>query len=206
MTALLLLLPAMPMLFQGQEFGSRQPFVYFADHKSPLRDDVANGRREFLEQFERLRDPAVNAARAAPHAAESFRQCQLHRDPQDAGQGTWRALHHDLLRLRRDRPRKAGTHVLDGAAPDATLLLLRYFGDDEGDWLLLLNSGADREVAALSEPLIAPPAGRTWQPRWSSEAYRYGGQGEMAWSPGRWPVPGHALIVMQAAHAEDDAA
>ena len=33
MTALLLLLPATPMLFQGQEFGSRQPFVYFADHR-----------------------------------------------------------------------------------------------------------------------------------------------------------------------------
>ena len=116
-------------------------------------------------------------------------------------QAAWRALHHDLLRLRRDRPRFDGAHVLDGAAPDATLLLLRYFGDDDADWLLLLNAGADREVASLSEPLIAPPAGRAWQPRWSSEAFTYGGQGEMAWTPGQWPVPGHALIVMQAAHS-----
>jgi maltooligosyltrehalose trehalohydrolase len=206
MTALLLLLPAMPMLFQGQEFGSRRPFVYFADHQAPLRDHVAKGRREFLDQFERLRDPAVAAARAAPHEAASFRQCQLHRDPHDADQAAWRALHRDLLGLRCDRPRCNGAHVLDGAAPDATLLLLRYFGDNDADWLLLFNAGADRDVASLSEPLIAPPAGRTWQPRWSSEAFMYGGQGEMSWSPGRWPVSGHALVVMQAAHTEDDPA
>jgi maltooligosyltrehalose trehalohydrolase len=205
-TALLLLLPAMPMLFQGQEFGSRRPFVYFADHVAPLRDDVAQGRRTFLEQFERLRDPAVDEARAAPHDAASFRLCQLRRDPRDAEQAAWRALHRDLLSLRGERPRAGGVHVLDGAAPDATLLLLRYFADDDGDWLVLLNAGADREVAALSEPLIAPPAGRTWLPRWSSEAFRYGGQGEMAWSPGHWPVPGHALIVMHAALTEDPTA
>src|SRR5207342_961053 len=102
--------------------------------------------------------------------------------------------------------RSAGAHVLDGAAPDATLLLLRYFADDDADWLLLLNAGPDRDVASLSEPLIAPPASRTWQPLWSSEAFRYGGQGEMAWSAGHWPLPGHALVVMHAAPTEDDAA
>jgi maltooligosyltrehalose trehalohydrolase len=206
MTALLLLLPATPMLFQGQEFGSRRPFVYFADHVAPLRDDVAKGRREFLAQFARLRDPAVDASRAAPHDPAAFRQCQLQRTPRDPDQEAWRALHKDLLRLRRQRPRVEGTHVIDGAAPDATLLVLRYFADDGRDWLLLFNAGADREIAALSEPLIAPPARCTWQPQWSSEAVTYGGQGEMAWSPGHWPVPGHALIVARATPNEDDRA
>ncbi len=32
LTALLLLMPSTPMLFQGQEFGSSRPFLYFADH------------------------------------------------------------------------------------------------------------------------------------------------------------------------------
>ena len=33
MTALLLLLPQTPMLFQGQEFAASAPFLYFADHR-----------------------------------------------------------------------------------------------------------------------------------------------------------------------------
>jgi len=206
LTALLLLLPATPMLFQGQEFGSRRPFLYFADHESPLREDVARGRRTFLEQFVRLRDQAIHDGQPLPHESSSWRQCQLVRDPEDPQQAAWLALHHDLLQLRRDRPRTAGSHLLDGAAADATLLLLRYFGDDDTDWLILLNAGADRDVAPLSEPLIAPPAERTWLPHWSSEAYVYGGQGEMAWSNGHWPVPGHALIVLRAAPIEEPTA
>ena len=37
LTALTLLGPATPMLFQGQEFASSSPFLYFADHKAELR-------------------------------------------------------------------------------------------------------------------------------------------------------------------------
>lgn len=203
MTALLLLLPATPMLFQGQEFGSRRPFVYFADHDSPLREAVRAGRQAFLGQFHRLRDPDVQAFQAAPHDRDAWQHCQLQRDPHDRAQIEWRSLHHDLLTLRRRRPRVDGAHVLDGAAPDATLLLLRYFGDHDEDWLLLLNSGPDRDVASLSEPLIAPPDGRAWQALWSSEAPRYGGQGTMSWSPGHWPLPGHACVVLRATPSED---
>jgi maltooligosyltrehalose trehalohydrolase len=36
LTALLLLGPGTPMLFQGQEFASSSPFLYFADHKPDL--------------------------------------------------------------------------------------------------------------------------------------------------------------------------
>ncbi len=205
MTALLLLLPAMPMLFQGQEFGSRRPFIYFADHQSPLREAVAQGRRTFLGQFHRLRDPAVYASQPAPHEVVAWEQCKLARHPADPTELAWRALHRDLLRLRADRPRLDGVHVLDGAAPDASLLLLRYFGDDDADWLILLNSGADRDVASLSEPLIAPPAAKVWRALWSSENPEYGGQGQMSWSPGHWPLPGHAAIVLQAAPIEDQA-
>ena len=35
-TALTLLTPGTPMLFQGQEFGASSPFLFFADHKPEL--------------------------------------------------------------------------------------------------------------------------------------------------------------------------
>ena len=43
MTALLLLAPGTPMLFQGQEFAASSPFCYFADHHPDLagRDSFA---------------------------------------------------------------------------------------------------------------------------------------------------------------------
>ena len=198
MTALLFLLPGQPMLFQGQEFGSRAPFLYFADHGVPLRHDVARGRRAFLEQFERLRDDAIHDHHPAPHDDTAWRSCQLDHDADAPQARAWRALHHDVIALRRDRPRRGGQHDLDGAAPDTTLLLLRYFGDGGRDWLIVLNAAADRDVAALSEPLIAPPRARRWAMRWSSEHPRYGGQGRMAWTSGHWPVPGHSLLVLEA--------
>ena len=202
MTALLLLMPSRPMLFQGQEFGSRAPFLYFADHQSPLREAVGAGRREFLKQFVRLRDPEVYAQQPAPHAEESWRVCQLRREPGDSGQAQWQALVTDLILSRRARPRLQGVRVCDGAAPDTTLLLLRYFGDDDSDWLIVLNVGPDRDVASLPEPLIAPPARRAWTPRWSSEAVGYGGQGTMAWTEGSWPIPGHSLLLLDTVAAE----
>jgi maltooligosyltrehalose trehalohydrolase len=198
LTALLLLMPAQPMLFQGQEFGSHAPFVYFADHVSPLREAVATGRRTFLEQFTRLRDPEVFEGEPEPHAPPAWAQCRLDHDRDDRQAREWRALHRDLLRLRRDRPRLDGARVLDGAAPDGTLLLLRYFGQDDADWLVLVNVGPDRDVAALSEPLIAAPPDRRWSIRWSSEAPRYGGQGTMPWREGAWPLPGHSTLVLEA--------
>ncbi len=203
MTALLLLLPSRPMLFQGQEFGSRAPFLYFADHQPPLCDAVVQGRREFLAQFRRLRDPDVFADQSLPHDETTWRRCVLQRDPADAQQVAWRALVHDVLRLRRERPRVDGTRVLDGSAPDASLLVLRYFGEEDGDWLLLLNAGPDRDIAAMSDPLIAPPSRQEWRLRWCSETPRYGGQGTMRWTQGSWPLPGHSLLVMEAIDATD---
>ncbi len=45
MTALTLLSPGTPMLFQGQEFASSQPFYFFADHKPELARLVYKGAR-----------------------------------------------------------------------------------------------------------------------------------------------------------------
>ncbi|MGH7835492.1 MAG: malto-oligosyltrehalose trehalohydrolase, partial [Candidatus Binatia bacterium] len=51
MTALFLLMPETPLLFQGQEFAATAPFVFFADHEPELAAKVKEGRFEFLSQF-----------------------------------------------------------------------------------------------------------------------------------------------------------
>ena len=51
LTALLLLGPATPLVFQGQETGETTRFLYFADHQGELGESVRKGRQQFLSQF-----------------------------------------------------------------------------------------------------------------------------------------------------------
>ena len=59
LTALLLLAPATPMLFQGQEFAASSPFLFFADHNPELARLVHKGRKEFLKQFPSIAGPEM---------------------------------------------------------------------------------------------------------------------------------------------------
>ena len=54
MSALFILMPGTPLLFQGQEFGASAPFLFFADHRPELTLPVQEGRAEFLSQFPSL--------------------------------------------------------------------------------------------------------------------------------------------------------
>src|SRR5690606_28115546 len=77
MTALLLLGPALPMLFQGQEFASPRPFHYFADHDGELAKAVEAGRLDFLEQFPHLATEAAREMIPPPGDRDTFERCKL---------------------------------------------------------------------------------------------------------------------------------
>ncbi len=77
LTALTLLGPATPLIFQGEEFAASAPFLFFADHDGELRDAVRKGRREFLAQFPSTHDLARRGALADPDDPETFHQCRL---------------------------------------------------------------------------------------------------------------------------------
>ena len=61
MTALLLLAPNTPLLFQGQEFAASSPFFYFADYADELARNVADGRKKSMAQFPSIASPEVLA-------------------------------------------------------------------------------------------------------------------------------------------------
>ena len=103
MTALMLLMPGTPMLFQGQEFGASARFYYFADHKPELAGQVEEGRQDFLEQFPSLKDDACRAGVPAPHERGTFEDCKLDFSEREMNAVHYR-LHCDLLRLRREEP------------------------------------------------------------------------------------------------------
>jgi maltooligosyltrehalose trehalohydrolase len=195
----LLLGPATPMLFQGQEFASSCPFLYFADHKRELAEAVRSGRNAFLAQFRMLATPEAQAELRDPADPETFRRSKLdfadrHRNPHIY------ALHRDLLRLRHtdavfSNPR---AHGVDGAVLSPDAFLLRYFGPDGDDRLMIVNFGCDLHLEAAPEPLLAPSLGRPWDLLWTSEHPRYGA---LATPPVEtdegWRVPGESAIVLR---------
>ena len=173
LTALLLLSPQTPMLFQGQEFWASAPFHFFADQGPELDPKIAEGRAESLAQFASLRDPAARSRLPDPAASATFERCCLDWSEMDE-RGDVLALHRDLLRLRRETVAFAGRSRegsrVDGSVLGPDALLLRFFADEPADErLLLVNLGADLPVASVPDPLFAPPAGSDWHLVWSSE-------------------------------------
>jgi len=179
LTAVLLLTPPLPLLFQGQEHGATQRWMFFVDHGEGLHAPIRDGRARFMGQFSRLATPEAQAALPDPCARPTFAACVL--DPQHRRLDHPRVqLHRDLLRLRRDDPAftDARPEALDGAVLSEHAFVVRYFQDDPArDRLLLVNFGATFSHPAPAEPLVAPPDGMIWRTAWSSEDPRYGGHG-----------------------------
>jgi maltooligosyltrehalose trehalohydrolase len=199
MTAVLLLLPGLPMLFQGQEFSASAPFLFFAEFDAATNAAVRDGRATFLEQFPSSVAYRKGAALDDPSDPMTFARCKLspieRREHVEA-----RALHADLLRLRREtRALHAGARGdVDGAVLSASAFLLRFFTPGHaGDRLLVVNLGPDLHSPSFAEPLTAPPAGTGWRLEWSSEDPRYGGSGMPALQrDGRWRVPAESAVVL----------
>ena len=196
LTALLLLGPSTPLLFQGQEFNASSPFLYFADLSEELRAPIAEGRKEFLAQFPTLVDPEIVAAFPAPSEESTYRKSQLDLSERQKHADAY-ALHRDLLHLRRDDGviGRDGMRI-DGAAIAPEAFVLRFFGAT-GDRLLVINLGADLDGSPGPEPLLAPPADCHWRVVWNSESVRYGGQGTPRLHPHReWRVPAQCAVLL----------
>jgi maltooligosyltrehalose trehalohydrolase len=199
MTALLLLGPWTPMLFQGQEFGSSRPFLYFADHNPELAEAVARGRREFLHQFRSLATVEMQDNLATPHDLATFERCKLDPTERD-GHTRAIALHRDLLRLRREDPAFSAqdSSIIHGSVLSESAFLLRFMAGGAADRLVLINLGRDLHFDPAPEPLLAPPTGCRWEQLWSSESPDYGGSGTPeADTDDNWLIRGRAALVLR---------
>ncbi|MDB6136972.1 MAG: 1,4-alpha-glucan branching protein [Verrucomicrobiaceae bacterium] len=198
LTALLLLGPGTPMLFQGQEFAASSPFFYFADHTPELAAAVAKGRSEFLKQFPSIAAPEAQAMLADPRLEETFTRSKLDFADRERHADMY-LLHKDLLALRRTDPffGKALRGNYDGAVLGESTLVLRFFGRNQDDRLLIVNLGKDMQLNPAPEPLLAPPDGCLWQVVWSSEDPRYGGGGTpQVETEENWHLPAYAAVVL----------
>ena len=213
LSALLLLGPTTPLLFQGQEFAASSPFLYFSDARPEVTEQLRAGRRKFLEQFPSLATDQMQAQVPSPNRPDQFDRSKLDLTERDVGSHALAlALHRDLLRLRqRDPTFRVGQRrgAIDGAVLGPEALVIRWFDPSElgDDRLLLVNLGVELRLSVAAEPLLAPPAAdRRWRVLWSSEEPRYGGSGtaEPETEQLNWRLAGHAAVVMAPVPAEAD--
>jgi malto-oligosyltrehalose trehalohydrolase len=177
-TAALLLSPAIPLVFMGEEFAASSPFLFFCDFHGELAAAVRDGRRREFAAFERFRDPAARSRIPDPGAEETFLASKLRWEEAHHGvHAEMLALYRELLRIRFARivPHLAGErfaarftlHGDSGLAVDWTLA--------DGARLHLRGNFSEREArgipAAPGAPLHSeggaqgerfPPWGGAW--------------------------------------------
>jgi maltooligosyltrehalose trehalohydrolase len=204
LTALMLLLPQTPMLFQGQEFATSSPFLFFADHNGDLAKLVREGRGGFLSQFPSL--AADKASQAVdPSDPQTFLRCKLDWSERETHKATL-DLHRDLLRIRREDPviRARAPRSLDGAVISDAAFILRFFGERGEDRLLVVNLGARIHADPFAEPLAAPPYSRGWTTIFSTESSKYGGWGTppLETVDDGWWIPAECAVLLAPTNAK----
>ena len=70
--ALLLLAPFVPLLFMGEEWGARNPFLFFTSHNDELAELVREGRRAEFKHFSAFQDAGRRAMIPDPNAPATF--------------------------------------------------------------------------------------------------------------------------------------
>ncbi len=134
LTAIQLLAPSPPLLFMGEEWGCRQPFVFFCDFDGELAEAVRAGRKREFPLIREMPDPNAEA---------TFRQCVLdwgRRDP------AWLQHYKDLLALRARAiaPRRFG--------PGKYRMLGERAFEVKWDGLALVANCSDAEIALAETP------------------------------------------------------
>jgi malto-oligosyltrehalose trehalohydrolase len=173
--AVYLLLPQVPMLFMGEEWGSTQPFPFFCDFSGELAAAVRNGRRQEFARFPEFQDEAMRERIPDPLAEATFASARLEWGdlalPQHAG---WLDFYTRLLAIRRttlvpilDGIRRGGRYQVHGAG----VVAVRWALGDGEELKLEANLSPHRAAAfpELAGRLLweegAP--GAPWFVRWS---------------------------------------
>jgi maltooligosyltrehalose trehalohydrolase len=145
-----LLCPQVPLVFMGEEWGSRRPFQYFTDFHDALGAAVREGRRSEFAAFPAFADAAQRERIPDPNDESTFRQSVPDFEADGVEARRWRRLYADLLRLRRERivPGLAGCRSESVDACGLAALVARWrLGSGEG-LMIAANFGADAVPAA----------------------------------------------------------
>ena len=181
--AVLLLAPAPPMLFMGEEWNASSPFLFFCDFEPELARKVTDGRRAEFAGFADFADPDARRRIPDPAAEATFARSKLHWDErEERSHHAWLAYYTRLLAIRSAEvaPRSAG---LRGSDAHYTTIgergLRAHFRLDDGATLALeanlgdqadagfLPTGDGCVLFATHDPTFAGTIAPPWSVRWT---------------------------------------
>lgn len=100
--AILLLAPSPPLLFMGEEFAAKTPFLFFCDFGPQLAKAVTDGRRAEFAKFTKFADPEARESIPDPNAESTFWSSKLDWDSLHEPQSSeWLKFYSTLLALRK---------------------------------------------------------------------------------------------------------
>jgi maltooligosyltrehalose trehalohydrolase len=141
-TAVLLLAPAPPLLFMGQEWGASQPFPFFCDFEPNLAPAVTEGRRREFAAFPAFADPQARARIPDPCDPATFRAAVLDWSAAETPEGRgWIVFHRRLLALRGRMLAVLGPRPYARWQPLGTAGLMVTWRGAHGTATLLANLG-----------------------------------------------------------------
>jgi maltooligosyltrehalose trehalohydrolase len=165
--AITLLAPAIPMLFMGEEWGSKTPFPFFCDFKGDLAQAVRQGRRkEFAETYKKYGDEVPD-----PLDLQTFQSAVLDWEQPRMAAGHQRLkLVRELLATRKQViiPRLAGATFGDAHAAENGLLTASWRMGDGATLRLIANLSATdiaRQRDEAGSPIWGAETGDVMPPR-----------------------------------------
>ncbi|GAB6968503.1 malto-oligosyltrehalose trehalohydrolase [Komagataeibacter kakiaceti JCM 25156] len=141
---LVLLCPQIPLLFMGEEWGSRQPFLFFTSHTPELGRIVREGRRREFAAFSHFASETARHAIPDPNAPETFTASRP--DMAEASgpeHQAWQALIRDLLAIRRTEitPRIPGARAMGAQVIGDRAVVAQWRMGDGAVLRIALNLG-----------------------------------------------------------------
>lgn len=178
--AVLLLSPHVPMLFMGEDYAARQPFLYFCDYAGELAAAITNGRRTEFAEFGGFTHSEQRERIPDPNAIETFERSRLNWDDRNsAPHREWLAYVRQLLALRSEH---VVPHIVDikpGTArfeANETLVRVQWPARDRTLQLDANFGQSPRECSATqaatvlfsTASVVEPGRLGAWEVRWSA--------------------------------------
>jgi maltooligosyltrehalose trehalohydrolase len=149
------------MLFMGEEWGSKSPFLFFTHHHDELADAVREGRRKEFAHFTAFADPARREKIPDPNAPETFAASIPEApDALTRDQAEMLAAYEAGLQLRAQHivPRLPGAASLGAAALSSTAIRAAWQMGDGAILTIASNLGAE-PVEFVAEPTTIATSG-----------------------------------------------
>ncbi|MCU1299480.1 MAG: malto-oligosyltrehalose trehalohydrolase [Acidobacteriaceae bacterium] len=144
--SILLLATAPPLLFMGEEFGAKTPFLFFCDFEGDLAKAVTEGRRNEFARFAKFSSEETRSQIPDPNAEETFTRSKLDWTTiNEPLHHNWSEFYRTLLTVRREQiiPHLMNKPCAKFTVHETTGLIVNWkFGVENTTLTLVANLGA----------------------------------------------------------------